>query len=53
MPGINYYWMQHADALQREFTYSDMGTLSIVSILVIVFAGVIAYALYRILEKIL
>lgn len=43
MPGINYYFMQHPEALQREWTMADV----IIMTATIVVLGVVVYVATR------
>ena len=52
MPGISYYWMQHPEMFQREFTNGELATIAIASIAVVAIVVVTAIILYHILERI-
>ena len=52
MPGITYYYMNHPEAFQREFTNGELATIAIASVAVAVIVVVTAIILYHILERI-
>ena len=51
MPGISYYWMHHADTVQRELTTGDLATIAIASAVVAVIVVLSAVTIYHLLER--